>query len=417
MCWFRAPLFLPAPPCQTLRALAFFGILAAILGCAASPAPMPNAAPVSVPRAQPDRFAVAVAALEGDVDLDRDGVGDMEASILQALRELNQALPAPKAPDSEPRFQILELKRALQGPGFASAEPRGYLAHEEARNWLEKMGAHLLIWGKIVQDSSGNGLVLRLTGTRDREGGNAYPLAQEFQLPGAALPSFYPVLKLAAASEAGGFEALEGRGLVDELPSLIQQVEGLMSSSKLPLRPILAYALHAHAMGKGGAAWIQKAEMMWKTAELDVNRSEHPVEWALLYAARASVLSDMDILEADSAMVQQAVEMYGVALQELRQTRTPLDWALTQNNLGLLYRRLAERLNEKKLLCFAVDAHWKAAEVSHEGKVPRYMDISLRGVQRNLSALRAGLPPTQKPACQPPIADTLWLTFLAGESK
>ena len=47
--------------------------------------------------------------------------------------------------------------------------------------------------------------------------------------------------------------------------------------------------------------------------------------------------------ESGTARLEEAVAAYREALQEWTRERVPLDWAMTQNNLGLALQRLGER--------------------------------------------------------------------------
>jgi hypothetical protein len=58
----------------------------------------------------------------------------------------------------------------------------------------------------------------------------------------------------------------------------------------------------------------------------------------------------------DNQALQQAVEAYGEALKERTRERVPLDWAGTQNNLGIALARLGEREGRTETLQQAVDA-------------------------------------------------------------
>ncbi len=387
----------------TPRAALLLALLVAPIACGHPPAPVHPPAPAPLPHASEDHFAVAIAGFEHDPDENHDGIGDIGAAYLQSLRALGP--------------EILQIHQPLpQAPPNQGTDP-AYAAHEQARAWLERMDAHVLIWGQVAPEATGQVLHLHLTGTRDADGGSAYPLAQDLHIPAASAALLLPAVQMTIAAEAGGHEELEGRDVRAQLGSLIERVEALSGASGPPMSSLLGYAMHAHGAGSGGLSFLQRAEQKWMTAGAREQRAEHPVAWSLIQAARGSVLIDMDAIEPDTGKLRQAEGLYRLALEEGTRERVPLDWAHTQNHLGRLYRRLAERLHEKDWLCKAVDAHHQASAISFDGDVPRYMDVSLRGIQRNLEDLAKDLPAGEKPACIPPLDEGLWRTFLAGEGK
>jgi tetratricopeptide (TPR) repeat protein len=68
--------------------------------------------------------------------------------------------------------------------------------------------------------------------------------------------------------------------------------------------------------------------------------------------------------------LQQAVAAYRDALKETTRERVPLDWAMTQNNLGIALRRLGERADGTKRLDEAVAAYCEALQERTRERVP-----------------------------------------------
>lgn len=94
--------------------------------------------------------------------------------------------------------------------------------------------------------------------------------------------------------------------------------------------------------------------------------------------------------------------------------RVPLQWAMTQNNLGNAHWSLAKkRNNDKALLCQALDLHLQAFDVAQQAKASYKIEMYGRNIQRDLEAL-APKNPSQKPTCTPPLPDALWNSFRAS---
>ncbi len=86
-----------------------------------------------------------------------------------------------------------------------------------------------------------------------------------------------------------------------------------------------------------------------------------------IISARASRLGER---ESGTARLDEAVAAYRAALAERTRERVPLDWAMTQNNLGTALQRLGERESGTARLDEAVAAYRAAlAEMTRE-RVP-----------------------------------------------
>ncbi len=72
----------------------------------------------------------------------------------------------------------------------------------------------------------------------------------------------------------------------------------------------------------------------------------------------------------DNAALSEAIELYGLCLAQTPPARAPLDWATTQNNLGLALFRLGERESGTARLEEAVAAYREALKESTRARVP-----------------------------------------------
>ncbi|MFM7607320.1 MAG: tetratricopeptide repeat protein, partial [Alphaproteobacteria bacterium] len=81
-------------------------------------------------------------------------------------------------------------------------------------------------------------------------------------------------------------------------------------------------------------------------------------------------LSDLGEREAGTARLEEAVTAYREALKERTRDRVPLDWAMTQNNLGGALQTLGAREAGTARLEEAVTAYREALKESTRDRVP-----------------------------------------------
>ena len=98
--------------------------------------------------------------------------------------------------------------------------------------------------------------------------------------------------------------------------------------------------------------------------------------------------------ESGTAHLEQAVEAYRAALEERTRARVPLDWAMTQNNLGNALAALGERERGTERLEQAVAAYRATLEVFADDGPPAYRDIVQDNIAHTLKMLneRRGTP-------------------------
>ena len=116
-----------------------------------------------------------------------------------------------------------------------------------------------------------------------------------------------------------------------------------------------------------------------------------PLDWAMTQNNLGNALSTLGERESGTARLEEAVAAYRAALEEWTRERVPLDWAMTQNNLGTALssaRRARERHGAaggggRRLSRGAggTDARARAAPLGDDAEQPR---------QRALDARRAG---------------------------
>ena len=72
--------------------------------------------------------------------------------------------------------------------------------------------------------------------------------------------------------------------------------------------------------------------------------------------------------ESGTTPLEEAVEAYRAALQKLTRERVPLQWAMTQNNLGLAFQSLGERESDTTRLQEAAASFSNVLQVDPDNK-------------------------------------------------
>jgi tetratricopeptide (TPR) repeat protein len=263
-----------------------------------------------VPKTDPERLSVLVAKLNRDAN---DTLGNQ---IFEVLKEFSG-------------IQALPLDRTLTSDGRMT-EAMEAEAGEVARRYLQESGASVLIWGSVLDREKRNAKLFLTTSSAAQqkgEEGKQYPqeIGTTLRLPDVFWSDLAQVLRLAIASRDAEFRAKEGNYVADRLPPFIAGVRRLLNDSR------------------GRPEW-----------DADARGST--------FVVLADALQTLGDQSGQNAPLQEAVEAYRAALQERTRERVPLDWAMTQNNLGRALAMLGERESGTKRLEEAVEAYRAALQ-------------------------------------------------------
>ena len=91
--------------------------------------------------------------------------------------------------------------------------------------------------------------------------------------------------------------------------------------------------------------------------------------------------------EGGTARLEEAVAAFREALKERTRERVPLQWATTQNNLGLALATLGEHENGTVRLVEAVAAYHEALKERTWERTPYYWEQTQRNLERALKLL------------------------------
>ncbi|MGF1474622.1 MAG: tetratricopeptide repeat protein [Geminicoccaceae bacterium] len=117
------------------------------------------------------------------------------------------------------------------------------------------------------------------------------------------------------------------------------------------------------------------------------DRERFPLNWAATQNNLGLALQTLGQRESGTERLEQAVQAYRAALEERTRERVPLDWARTQNNLGSALAILGERESGTKRLERSVQAYNAALEERTRERAPIQWATSKNNLGLALSTL------------------------------
>jgi len=143
-----------------------------------------------------------------------------------------------------------------------------------------------------------------------------------------------------------------------------------------------ADALYRQGDEFGDNAALRAAIERYRALLTQRPRERVPLQWAMTQSNLGNALWRLGERESGTARLQEAVAAYRAALEVETRERVPLDWAMTQNNLGNVLARLGERESGTTRLQEAVAAYRAALAVMTRDQVP----LDWAQTQTNLGA-------------------------------
>jgi tetratricopeptide (TPR) repeat protein len=317
-----------------------------------------------IPKADPRRFSVVVARLEKDVN------NEYQRLIVEALKEFEG-------------IQVLAIDTTIsvEGPVPEDEEEQG---HESARSYLKKTGGSVLIWGTAL--NLGGKTVPKLYWTASYEWDlkprryDAPLVEAQFQLPTVFWSDLWEVLRLFVASHYDELIPEHGLYVADRLPSFIARVRTLLQATegstdwgadaRAATHVILADALQVYGDQSGKSEPILEAVAGYREALKEWTRDRAPVDWAITQNNLGNALCNIGERESGTQLLEESVAAYREALKERPRDRVPLRWAMTQNNLGGALLRLGERESGTEHLEESVAACREALKEFTADRVP-----------------------------------------------
>jgi tetratricopeptide (TPR) repeat protein len=148
-----------------------------------------------------------------------------------------------------------------------------------------------------------------------------------------------------------------------------------------------ADALYREGDERGNNAALQQSIQTWHLVLQQHPRDRVPLDWAGTQNNLGLALARLGERESDPAHLTEGVAAYRAALEELTRDRVPLNWAGTQNNLGIALSTLGERDSDTAHLTEAVAAYHAALEEYTRDRVPLDWAMTQNNLGNALAAL------------------------------
>jgi tetratricopeptide (TPR) repeat protein len=141
-----------------------------------------------------------------------------------------------------------------------------------------------------------------------------------------------------------------------------------------------ADALSAYGSEFGDNQALEDAAAIYRKCLTLAPRPKRPLDWAASNNALGIVLSKLGERESGTDRLREAVESYRDALNECTRERAPSDWGSTNNNLGNALTALGEREGDIEMLRAAIVAYEDALKQCTRERVP----LEWANIQSNL---------------------------------
>jgi tetratricopeptide (TPR) repeat protein len=139
---------------------------------------------------------------------------------------------------------------------------------------------------------------------------------------------------------------------------------------------------------------LLEAIRVYLTARGERSREEAPLDWAMTQDNLGNALWALGQRGSGTARLDEAVTAYRAALEERTREHVPLDWAKTQNNLGTALWALGQRTRDLDQLTAARtaigNAHALVTQAGYE-QYAAYFQDRLESLERTIAVVKAGL--------------------------
>jgi tetratricopeptide (TPR) repeat protein len=144
---------------------------------------------------------------------------------------------------------------------------------------------------------------------------------------------------------------------------------------------------------ESGTARLEEAVAAFRAALEERTRERVPLQWAMTQNNLGAALSMLSGRESGTARLEEAVAAYRDALMEFTRERVPLNWAASTGSQGIALRLLAERRGDLATAEQALAQITEAFETcrdAHDAANAAFYEAQLPAARALIEKLRKG---------------------------
>lgn len=279
-------------------------------------------------RAAPGYFTVDIGILE------KDSGGRVAHELAVGLVQLKEL----------DGLRVVEFPRMIS-PADNDVRARDAAGHLKAWRYLHDYGADIFIWGEVLRAGT-----TRLHWTSAGHPTNEIYWRQEDQvLPDLFVRDLKKVLytliltTYVNSDNRGHYSIPRLQQFTTKTQDLLAAHPSFPADSTVAMKFVVASALTTIGEQSGNMQSLAEASRTYQSILKILTRQHSPLDWAMTQNNLGVVLSHLGNRESGTARLDEAVAAYGEALKVHTRSQAPLQWAMTQDNLGNVLAILGER--------------------------------------------------------------------------
>lgn len=251
-------------------------------------------------------------------------------------------------------------------------------ARGQARDWLAESGADLFIWGHVGDNSDLLHLRFVPAVSHEDERPGGFGLASGLDLPTGFSGAAAELLAAIALAVSRPRTAPQQQRINEVLPPTLEMASSVGLNpdivrgdrEKASIRVCFGNACGIAGTASGGTQWYRLAVKAYRLALQTLTRHAAPIEWAVTQRQMGNILVAIGERDKDKDSLEAAVEALENALQVFTLDRFPHDHVSTGCMLGQALIKLERRSGEPRHLKQGVKALRDVLEHLEEGSAP-----------------------------------------------
>ena len=114
----------------------------------------------------------------------------------------------------------------------------------------------------------------------------------------------------------------------------------------------------------------------FRNALAERSREKVPMDWAMTQNNLGAALQSLGKRQEGNQLLDESVTAYENALQEITREKLPMSWAMTLANLGAVRMILAERTENADVAMMALNDFDEVVEFFREASHAQYMELA-----------------------------------------